>query len=425
MTLKHPFKGKLNESSLKRMLSSSHGNLVSVRPANVSSYQEVFIPFKSGTFSQLEKLDFLCTNGDGKTFPLSLLCKRYQDAKKREVRDEVRLFKFYDRIFEGMSPFPKLMEYTINNKALLREFIEGVTLEEALEKFDKLILEKKDILHNSQDSIERKKSQSEQYRLQRNRESLKNAVLNLLATIHHHGTESKVDLSEMGGIQKYKIAKPDVVYYANDFASHFEKLLRKLNEKRNLNLSQGKISELRQDVYEIFCDSPISQYIGKARDALILGDCHLNNFIVYEYINSGYNGGDSDIYSASEVQVNSESLVKHIKFIDLGKARVGASASDIADLSIYPEFSSSVWDNRNYVRTYLNQLSRLQGRVMPSEESFEFERGTHYFAIVRALHAADVHPDHQEKNLNRLLEELEDDSKLSRLKDALEVLYHK
>ena len=72
----------------------------------------------------------------------------------------------------------------------------------------------------------------------------------------------------------------------------------------------------------------------------------------------------------------------------------------------------------------MNGIGTLEGRVIALQESFEFERGVHYFSILRSMHAADTHPSHLDKNLMKLKEELESDPKdLSQLREALSILF--
>ncbi len=387
---------------------------------------EAFERVHEGRLSVLDRLDVLCKNGQGKTLPISLLCKQYHDRDKKDLRDEVTLFKFYNHIFEGYgdcSPFPNILDHSFRQRALLREFVPGITLSEAFSYFDRLISDRRTgILRTPRHSQEGMRLRKEYERLQRNREILKKAVINTLAVIHHHGTENIGQLqTSWTGFQRYKVSRPTVEYYVDDFFDHFRSVLERIESQP---LSSKDMIDRKEAVSRAFASTPLAQFLEKADDALILGDAHPGNFII---LDAGPLQEDP-LYLGAEAQITPLTLTSRVKCIDLGKGRVGVAASDLADLLNYPGFiegevPSHDWSRRDYIDSYVEKRGSLEDRTFSYNEGMACHTGVHYFSIIRAMHAADVDEINSPYYLKILQREIKSDRELIKLEEALSDLF--
>ena len=421
---------KMNREFLRERINSLYPDrkILEVSTLNDRPFPEALERIHEGTMSDLDRLDVLCKNGEG-TFPLSLLCKQYHRADKGDLRDEVTLFQFYNRIFEGYgdrTPFPTILDHSLRQRALLREFVPGITLAEAFLHFHRLISNRrKDISRIPRNSPEGMVVRREYERLQRNKEILKKAVIGTLATIHHHGTENITQLqTSWTGFQRYKVDRPTVQYYVDDFADHFRNVLERMCSQEILPFSSKEVTDRKEAVSRAFADTPLAPYFEKADDTLILGDAHPENFIIL-----GTCPLEEDpLYLGAEAQITPHSLTPRVKCIDLGKGRVGVAASDLADLLNYPGFiegevTGHDWSRRTHIDSYVEKKGSLEDRTLSYNEGIACHTGVHYFSIIRAMHAADVDERNSPYYLKILQREITSDRELLKLEEALSDLF--
>jgi len=264
-------------------------------------------------------------------------------------------------------PVPRPFHLSRNNRFIIREYVEGPTLEARLSGIDQAIRKRVSEIDGVKSSKDLKKVSEDLDFLASNRRAYIEAAVRLIANTH------KRLRTNLKSEERDAMDSPGKEAYADDVTKHIRRIL----ERRGKVVDPAYLRELRQ----AFLNTEIARLLEESRETPIVYDFRPSNIII--------RGETEDIVGIEDRLCDEKREPQRIErdmvILDWGKFRLGPVQTDLVTLLYNVQLGLKGDQINELVEVYTHSTEPR----MTAREYAEFLRQMKLVAIPTLIHAAD------------------------------------